>query len=98
MAALSLVLLSLLQALLLAGATVLMTVAAWGYAGTPWGRVLEPLPVAIAFFAVTTGLTAIRFDTYVSLPWVPVLWAVPVVCAALAAYRFVHATMRGEVL
>lgn len=93
-----LVVLSLVQTIVLAAATVLMAIAARGYDGTPWGRVLRPLPVALSFFAMSTGLSAIRFGSYVPIPSTPVLWLVPVACVALAAYRFVVVTSRGEVL
>lgn len=93
-----LVVLALVQTAVLVAATVLMAIAARGYAGTPWGRVLRPLPVALLFFAASTGLSAIQFNSYVPVPSTPVLWVVPVACVALAAYRFVAVTRRGEAL
>lgn len=95
---LPLVLLSLVQTIILTAATVLMAIAARGYSGTPWGRVLEPLPIALAFFALTTGLTTIEFGEYAPIPSTSILWLVPVGCVALAAYRFVRLTSRGESL
>lgn len=49
-----------LQAGFMFAALPLSVVAAYGFRGTPWGRVLAPLPVMEVAFAVGTGITILN--------------------------------------
>lgn len=48
--------LSFVQAAMLFAALPLSIVAAYGFRGTPWGRVLSPLPVVELMFAIGLGI------------------------------------------
>ncbi|QLC34483.1 hypothetical protein EFA46_009785 [Halarchaeum sp. CBA1220] len=75
-----------LQLVLSAVAFVLSLIAYRGYAGTPWGRVLEPIPVLLASILVTTGIEgAVPEATYLLVS--AVCWTVTTGAVVLSTYR-----------
>lgn len=81
----------LLQVVLLTVACVFAAIAALGYRGAPWGRVLRPLPFVLGVFVVTAVLAMLPLpDVWVDVAtW---LWAVAVVGIAVTVYEFVTLT------
>lgn len=84
----------LLQIVLLTAMLLFIVVAARGYRGTAWGRVLRPVPVGVAGFLASVGVqvfsgTGLPVHLLSLLAWIPAVGAV-----ALSAYRLV--TMVSE--
>lgn len=87
MAAVVLQSLVVLQSVLLAIALTIMSIATRGYAGTEWGRVLQPITVAIAAFLLTTMCRQIPLSETTYAVASTSFWTVSTVAIVLATYR-----------
>lgn len=80
----------LLQVVFLTVGAVFAVVAARGYRGSPWGRVLRPLPVVLVLFVVSAGVALLP------VPWwgdvATYLWGVAILGIAVAVYEFLLLT------
>lgn len=75
----------------------LALVAARGFRGTPWGRVLAPLPVVFAAMTLSTAVS-LHPATPPHGGWLSAgCWALAVAAIAASCWRFVSLTAELEV-
>jgi hypothetical protein len=87
MISLALEVLTFVQAALLFAALPLSVLAAYGFHGTPWGRVLSPLPVVELTFAVGLGIGLVDANAGALALLRAVCFAVGVLGVALITFR-----------
>ena len=88
--ALALDALLLLQVVFLTVGAVFAVVAARGYRGSPWGRVLRPLPVVLALFVVSAGVALLPVAWWADVA--TYLWGVAVLGIGVSVYEFLLLT------
>jgi hypothetical protein len=82
---------------LLTAATGFSLVAARGFRGTPWGRVLGPIPVVAGGFLAATVLLTLPLSTATISPYLAVSWAVAIGAMAWSAVEYWR-VMSGRVI
>lgn len=78
---------SLVQILLLAASLPLAVLAYRGYRGTPWGRVLQPLPIMEVCFILYLAILILQVDTALAVGVAVVVSVIGSFAAFLSAVR-----------
>lgn len=85
-----------LQLVLLVLGFVFATIAARGYQGTPWGRVLRPLPAVIALLAAGAGVSLLPSTPPHGGIYTTTLLGFALVGIVYATIQFVRVIRRGQ--
>ncbi|WP_135827545.1 hypothetical protein [Halorussus halobius] len=86
---------NLAKILLLAASLPLAILAYRGYRGTPWGRVLQPIPVVEVSFILYLVIVILGIDAPAVHGFAVVAWAVGTLAACLSALRLTL-LLRGD--